>query len=61
MKVDYNKIYEYLKTKSGKVITASNIAYAIGADRIYGATMSKLVRDGALDTMPHNGYYRVIL
>lgn len=61
MKVDYNKIYEYLKTRSGKVVSASNIAYAIGIDRVYGATMTKLVRDGVIDPMPAQGYYRVIL
>lgn len=59
MAVNYEKIYDYLNTKGGKVITASAIAFAIGAERIYGATMAKLVRDGALEKMPADGYYKV--
>ena len=52
-KVDYNKIYDYLKN----TITASSIALGIGVERIYGGTMNKLVRDGYLDKCPLNGYY----
>ena len=61
MKVDFNKIYEYLGTYGKKVITPSQLAYGIGVERIYGATMSKLVRDGYLDTCPQKGFYRVII
>lgn len=56
-KVDYNKIYDYLKNTKQRTITASNIAHGIGVERIYGGTMSKLVRDGYLDKCPLNGYY----
>ena len=59
--VNYEKIYDYLRTCSGKFTTASSIAYSTGHDRIYGATMSKLVRDGALAPCAHKGYYRVII
>lgn len=52
-KVDYEKIYAYLReTKEnpdlGDLVRASDIARGIGVERIYGATMSKLVRDGYL-------------
>lgn len=59
--VNYEKIYDYLRTCSGKITTASGIAYFTGHDRIYGGTMSKLVRDGALAPCPHKGYYRVVI
>lgn len=58
--VDYNAIYKALEVRKGRVITASQIAYTIGADKVYGATMSKLVRDGYLETCPKKGFYRVI-
>ena len=58
--MDYKAIYEVIKNHRGKVITASNIAYALGIERIYGATMSKLVRDGMLEPAPAKGYYYII-
>lgn len=61
MKVDYEKIYAFLATKSGKVVSACGIAYGIGVDRIYGGTMAKLVRDGALEPMPEKGFYRSLV
>ena len=60
-KVNYEKIYEYLKARSGKIITACGIAQGIGVDCIYGGTMSKLVRDGAIDKCALKGHYRVII
>lgn len=65
-KVDYEMIYEYLETKRnnpkmGKTVTAANIANAIGVDRIYGGTMTKLVRDGYLEKCPAAGYYKVVM
>lgn len=59
-KVDYEKIYEFLATRKDKVITASAIANAIGVDRIYGATMTKLVRDEKIIPMAEKGYYKVL-
>ena len=56
-KVDYEKIYEYLSTTTRKTTSASNIAHYIGVDRIYGGTMTKLVRDGALTKCELKGYY----
>ena len=56
-KVDYTKIYDYLKNTKAKVVTAYGIAHAIGVDKIHGATMTKLVRDGYLDKCPLEGYY----
>ena len=58
--MDYKKIRAYLETRKGKVITPSGLAHAIGADRIYGATMSKLVRDGLLIQCEEKGYYKAI-
>lgn len=57
--VDYNAIYNYLsnRPKNEKVRTASSIAYGIGVERIYGGTMTKLVRDGWLEKCPLDGYY----
>lgn len=60
-KIDYDKIYECLNKRSGKIISASQIAFSIGVDRIYGGTMAKLVRDGYLEHMPLKGYYRIII
>ena len=60
-KVNYKKIYEALEDHKGKTITPSMLAYKVGVERIYGATMMKLVRDGALEKCPADGYYRVIL
>lgn len=57
MKVDYNKIYEFLSNTKMNVVSASSIAYGIGADRVYGATMTKLVRDGYLTPAFNKGYY----
>jgi hypothetical protein len=54
--VDYNKIYDYLSHTKQKLVSASTIASAIGVERIYGATMTKLVRDGYLENRG-NGYY----
>ena len=58
--MDYNKIYNYLETRHGKITSAANIANAIGAERVYGATMSKLVREGMLEPCAEKGYYRVV-
>lgn len=60
MKVDYKKIYEYLATYTRKTITASQLAFGIGCDKINGATMMKLVRDNRLETAPCKGFYYVI-
>ena len=57
--VDYNKIYEALENYSGRVLTASSLAYKIGVERIYGGTMSKLVRDGYLIKANCKGYYYI--
>lgn len=60
--VDYNAIYNYLSNrpkneKHRTVETASGIAYGIGVERIYGGTMTKLVRDGWLEKCPCDGMY----
>lgn len=59
-KVDYEKIAKYLATKKGKVITPSGLAFGIGVERIYGATMSKLVRDNIIVPCKEKGFYKVI-
>jgi hypothetical protein len=48
-----------MKTKH-RVVTAYIIASGIGVDRIYGGTMSKLMREGWLEPCPLKGYYRII-
>jgi hypothetical protein len=58
-KVNYEMIYGYLKGNSGKTITASGLAHAIGVERIYGATLTKLVNDGYLDKCLEKGFYKV--
>ena len=58
--IDRNKVNEYFQKKNEKVVTASNIAYAVGVERVYGGTMAKWVKDGVLEKCPANGYYRVI-
>ena len=58
-KIDYEMIYNYLRERSGKVVTPSGIAYAIGIDRLYGATMTKLVNDGYLEKCLKKGFYKV--
>lgn len=58
--VDYEKIYEFLAKRKGKMTSASNIAHFIGVERIYGATMSKLVREGILDPAAEKGYYWIV-
>ena len=55
---NYKKIYEYLSTRAGKVITPSMMSIRVG-ERIYGATMAKLVRDGYIEPCAAKGYYRV--
>jgi hypothetical protein len=57
MKVDYEAIHKHLGQTNRKMVTASSIAYAIGVERIHGATMSKLVRDGWLSKAPTKGFY----
>ena len=57
--VDYNKIYKALENYNGRVLTASGLAYKIGVERIYGGTMSKLVRDGYLIKANCEGYYYI--
>lgn len=50
-KKDYEKIYEFLEEKKNsdcKVVYAGQIAKAIGVDRIGGATMAKLAREGKI-------------
>ena len=59
MPTNYKKIYDYLATMQGKVITAGGIAHFTEHERIYGATMLKLVRDGYLEPCAVKGYYRV--
>ena len=58
--VDYEKIYKYLEERKGKVITASGLAFGIGVDRIYGATMLKLVRQDLIAPCEQKGYYIVL-
>lgn len=58
--VDYEKIYKFLATKQGKIITASDIAYGTGISYVYGTMMNKLVRDGALEACANQGFYRVL-
>ena len=58
-KIDYEKIYQYLATRKGKVVTASGIAAAIGVERVYGATMTKLVRDDMIIPCAEKGFYKV--
>lgn len=58
--VDYEKIYKYLEEKKGKTITAAGLAYGIGVDRIYGATMLKLVREDLIAPCALKGYYKVL-
>lgn len=60
MKVDYNKIYKYLETYSRRTITASQLAYGTGQEKIHGATMMKLVRENKLEAAPNKGFYYVI-
>lgn len=61
-KVDYDAIYKFLRTTRMKTVGAAAIAWGINVDRIYGATMSKLVRDGALEpSVTLKGYYRNLL
>lgn len=60
MKVNYAKIYEVLKAHRSKVITPSQLAYSLGVERIYGATMAKLVREGALEPAAAKGYYYIV-
>lgn len=59
MAIDYRKIDEYLATRKGKVITASMLAHGIGVERIYGGTMTKLVKDNQITKLEEKGYYRV--
>ena len=59
MAIDYRKIDAHLATVKGKVITASGLAHAIGVERIYGPTMTKLVRDNCITPMAEKGFYRV--
>ena len=58
-KIDYEIIYNYLKDRSGKTITTSMLANGIGVDRLYGATMTKLVNDGYLEKCLEKGFYKV--
>lgn len=55
--VDYDAIYVYLKGRSGKVVSASSIAYQLGYERIYGGTMVKLTRAGWIEPCKEKGYY----
>ena len=59
MAIDYRKIDEYLATRKGKIITASMLAHGIGVERIYGGTMTKLVKDNQITKTKKKGYYRV--
>ena len=59
-KVDYKKICEFLGRRKGKFTSASNIAHFVGAERIHGATMSKLVREGYLEKSEMKGFYKVL-
>lgn len=59
-KVDYSKINKYLAKRKGKIVTAAQIAFATGTERIYGATMTKLVRDNLITPCAEKGFYRVI-
>ena len=56
-KVDYGKIYNYLKNTKQRIVSASSIAYGIGVKRIYGPTMTKLVNDGYLEKSATKGLY----
>ena len=58
--VNYEKIYDYLATKKYHITSAANIARFTDHERIYGATMSKLVREGWIEPTGVKGLYRVI-
>ena len=58
--VDYNKIYEALAAHKYRVITPAGLAHKIGVERIYGATMLKLCRDGYLQQAPAKGIYYIV-
>lgn len=63
-KVDYEKIYTFLReTKEnpdlGDIVKAADIARGIGVERIYGATMSKLERDGYLYRLYPKSLYAI--
>ena len=60
MKVDYNKIYEILANRRCNYIDAGTLAVLMDVERIYGATMTKLVRDGYLETCSCKGMYRIV-
>ena len=55
----YNKIYDYLNERHGKIITAAGMAHAIGEERIFGATMAKLAREGWIYKAKLEGYWVV--
>lgn len=59
-KVNYNKIYEILANRRCKYINAGTLAVLMDVDRIYGATMTKLVRDGYLEPCDCKGEYRIV-
>ena len=59
-KVDYKALYEAISNRKGHCLTASQLAFDIGVERIYGATMAKLVREGKLEPMPAKGFYRAL-
>lgn len=56
-KINYDKIYEALDNWTSTVVSASGLARKIGVERIYGATMTKLVREGLLTPAPTKGLY----
>ena len=55
----YNKIYNYLNERHGRIITAAGMAHAIGEERIYGSTMVKLAREGWIYKAKLEGYWVV--
>lgn len=59
-KVDYNKIYEILANRRSNFINAGTLAVLMDVERIYGATMTKLVRDGYLEPCACKGEYRIV-
>lgn len=59
-KVNYKAIYEYLEGYTKKMISPSQMAHDLGVERFYGATMTKLVREGYLEPTNMKGYYWVV-
>jgi hypothetical protein len=59
MKIDYDKIYEYLETQEGEIVSYDDIIDAAGASLYCSGIIVKLRNEGKIARTKEKGFYLV--